>query len=278
MSLRSRNFDQEEYNSDNLSEDELVNTIPNLLYKYTTINENTIKSIKNNELWFSKPSTFNDPFDCKININFGDNFDGLLRNSSKVLGKKIEDFSSKEEWLNLFRNDIKLGNIVMNEVLHNSIEIKFGIFCLSAYCTSPLMWAHYSDSHKGICLEFEPHKTDFFVENLIPVQYYETYPDFNLDDLNSDELSKFFLHVLSSKGNDWDYEFEWRVVSRNGGNRLYKFNKRSLKSVMFGLNTPANDKNDFIQLLMKNEYKHVEFYQAKLSSNSYEIVFEKVLI
>lgn len=39
------------------------------LYKYLPIKEYTIPSLENNILHISAPTTFNDPFDCKIGID-----------------------------------------------------------------------------------------------------------------------------------------------------------------------------------------------------------------
>ncbi|MDH1903078.1 hypothetical protein ABE607_15520 [Comamonas aquatica] len=38
------------------------------LYKYTSINENSLSILIKEEFWFAKPSTFNDPLDCGISL------------------------------------------------------------------------------------------------------------------------------------------------------------------------------------------------------------------
>jgi hypothetical protein len=39
---------------------------PEIVYKYRSFDQHTAGIFKNNELWFSKPGNFNDPFDLKI--------------------------------------------------------------------------------------------------------------------------------------------------------------------------------------------------------------------
>ncbi|WP_294281025.1 DUF2971 domain-containing protein [uncultured Chryseobacterium sp.] len=48
-------------------------------YKYYTINQNFLNSIVNNELYFSNPRNFNDPFDSLPRIKLTDSYDKLKR-------------------------------------------------------------------------------------------------------------------------------------------------------------------------------------------------------
>ena len=49
---------------------------PERIYKYISL-ETAIKILENNSLKFSKPSTFNDPFDSDVNL-LDFNFDGAI--------------------------------------------------------------------------------------------------------------------------------------------------------------------------------------------------------
>ena len=40
--------------------------IPKFLYKFEKINEQTLRNLKNAQLYFNTPSSFNDPFDCSV--------------------------------------------------------------------------------------------------------------------------------------------------------------------------------------------------------------------
>jgi hypothetical protein len=43
--------------------------IPVNIYRYLTIDNNFYNSILQNYLWFSKPTDFNDPYDCNLSIS-----------------------------------------------------------------------------------------------------------------------------------------------------------------------------------------------------------------
>src|SRR5437773_316805 len=44
-------------------------TIPAVLYKYQSVTPRSIENLTNAQVWFSCPSTFNDPFDCRIRVD-----------------------------------------------------------------------------------------------------------------------------------------------------------------------------------------------------------------
>jgi hypothetical protein len=41
----------------------------NLLYKYYPYNEYLLEMLFTKKMWYSKPDTFNDPFDCHLNFD-----------------------------------------------------------------------------------------------------------------------------------------------------------------------------------------------------------------
>ncbi len=66
---------------------------------------------------------------------------------------------------------------------------KYGILCFSKSWRSPVQWAHYSDNHKGICIDF-----DVPDSHLIKVRYvrYRLNPPKVIDE-------KFMLNLLFTK-------------------------------------------------------------------------------
>lgn len=84
----------------------------------------------NKEIWFSKPSGFNDPFDCNIDID--STFDDVQ--IMRGLDKKID--------------------YLRNEVKKLKKENKYAYFCACNNCVHTLMWSHYANNHKGIAFGF----------------------------------------------------------------------------------------------------------------------------
>ena len=48
----------------------LENTNGGKLYKYRSVNQNSLKNLKEGTLYCAAPSSFNDPFDCQIGFDF----------------------------------------------------------------------------------------------------------------------------------------------------------------------------------------------------------------
>lgn len=88
---------------------------------------------------------------------------------------------------------------------------RVGFICFSSNWESPLMWAHYADSHKGVCLGF-----DLLDEEKLQKMIYEpdrlkglfdkTMPDSNVNEYT-------LMKVLTTKYKQWEYENEWRVFA-----------------------------------------------------------------
>ncbi len=89
----------------------------------------------------------------------------------------------------------------------------FAIDSYSATCSSPLLWAHYADKHRGVALCFE-----MPLDNaLVAVRYSRQRPCFDARLVNSDtpEVSKEALHRAAlaagtTKSLEWAYEEEYR--------------------------------------------------------------------
>jgi hypothetical protein len=87
---------------------------------------------------------------------------------------------------------------------------KYGLLCVSKNYFNPTMWSHYSDSHKGIVLEFdikEDEKNEFFT-----VKYVDKIIE-NNKPFNDIKKNYFFLEeLLATKSKDWCYENEVRFL------------------------------------------------------------------
>lgn len=54
--------------------------ISSILHKYLGANQFLYSSLINNELWFSNPGDFNDPYDCNIHYDLSDiNFNKIYK-------------------------------------------------------------------------------------------------------------------------------------------------------------------------------------------------------
>lgn len=72
----------------------LENTNKGNLYKYRQVNNYALDNLKNNTLFCASPSTFNDPFDCKIGIDFSSYMEYQFSPVMEQLGYLVEKFIS----------------------------------------------------------------------------------------------------------------------------------------------------------------------------------------
>ncbi|MFZ1838206.1 MAG: DUF2971 domain-containing protein, partial [Dokdonella sp.] len=102
-------------------------------------------------------------------------------------------------------------NYVTQAVLKERRRIanqRFGLVCLSARFDDPVQWAHYGDSHRGICLGFEVADAD-----VIKVEYIDSRTsDFDFRESLDLSLPDFLRHALSKKFKHWQYEQEHRLI------------------------------------------------------------------
>jgi len=109
-------------------------------------------------------------------------------------------------------NDKDLRRVT--RVLNEHFSETKGLICFSDNWKSPVMWAHYADKHKGVCLGFDVPDTG--PDPLAgPVSYNPKRLQFVLDqtkDLGGID-SDFLKAVLYTKAHEWSYEREWRALA-----------------------------------------------------------------
>lgn len=256
-------------------------------FKYRPLDEYTFDTLKNNRVFFSNPLYYNDIFEfSKSKVD------------SSVIEQLREELHRESETLILHKvcteREIKLMNNPEN----------FRVFCLSTKKNNRLMWSHYANSHKGICLGFEAEFNNNYhfigfegecFQNLgnyqtrkkeiltgkmcllpiIQVEYYDNLPDFLNQSLNNKNKFKSYHYIKDSR---WKYENEWRIVVSKEIIRddLMYFDREQLKSITFGFNVEKDLKEKTIELIQSLNYK-VDFFQIIKTNGSYELTTEKCL-
>jgi hypothetical protein len=231
------------------------------LYKYrnlkgassSEIDDNTRKILENGELYFVKPSQFNDPFDSKIDYDTNADESQLRTYFSRVLpmfGKPLSDVENIIERIK--RKEIMLSEFAPS----NKYADLANIFCLSRDEKNILLWSHYAKDHTGICIGFNVHiwgesmnikvKSGYtnpiagFGNNLLPVVYvnYATNkPEpYNHFIHNRDKLEPYFY----TKSNLWEYEQEVRIILMDSLIRKNPIciDTAEIGEIIFGLKTP----------------------------------------
>ena len=239
------------------------------LYKFRPYDENSLTMLINGTIWFAKPDSLNDPFDCKIpfdnhiNPHELENFLPRYKNFKGISDKQLEEeiqkiHDSKGRLKKEFEN---IWNIVIHEAdeqLNNS-----GVFCLSQSSTNILMWSHYAESHRGFCVEFIRNSQNDLgdYEKTRRVQYSSDYP--TVSPLSPDAFDlKFF-----TKSKDWKYEKEWRLINEEGNVR--KPFPGDISAIIFGLNMPEPQRKAIKNILF--ERNKIEYLQAIKVKNKFDL-------
>lgn len=252
-------------------------------YAFRRCNEFLYKSIVNQQLNISSPSEFNDPFDCPIMVllnKFGDEINQLiLRAYNDCL--KIACFSKNQRLL----PEIIEDKYVMDEEGHFVYKNK--IDNSKAEFLNELMWAHYADFHKGICIKyhFNSRMTNMIEDNENKIISY--FRDVKYSD---DDMSKYSnLNTISSddsfflKGKSWEYENELRYlyfdIEGKGKHKQIDI-PNCIEAVYFGVKCSQSDK-DSLRKLLGNEKlitydlegnkseKSIEFYQMEMDMSHF---------
>jgi hypothetical protein len=200
------------------------------------------QAIVDNEIFFSKFTGFNDPFDC-IPV-----YDAPIKN--------IDDFIQRVRGTGLYSED-RLKNVeqrwkngllseqgLIDHMMHYQIERisdRVGVYCLSSKKDDILMWSHYASSHSGVCLGFIASSSTPFFGEALEVFYTKDRPIINLfKDLDAASVTTFL-----TKNKDWEYENEYRMVSYNRAPGTHHYPKEFLQCVILGSKIKPEDEEKF---------------------------------
>lgn len=91
------------------------------------------------------------------------------------------------------------------------MNIKRGFISFSNNWNSSIMWGHYSDNYKGICLGYTLN-TDA-QKNVKGIEYIHKKVNFpyNLESSNNKTINKYYESILHKKQAKWTYENEYRL-------------------------------------------------------------------
>ncbi|NIJ46260.1 hypothetical protein FHR24_002744 [Wenyingzhuangia heitensis] len=234
--------------------------IPDVVYKYLDFETGIEKVLKNKTIKFSTPSSFNDPFDC---------YEVLIEQKAKVSREK-QGFSG------FFKTDYEEADKFLrkeNAEVFRRLKEQIRITSFSKCYRNILMWSHYGQKHTGVCIGVSTilNKSEFSKVSYETIITPKPFDDLGEKKNNIDAIN----YWLNTKSNDWEYEGEIRIVSRDMP-EYSKFNSEVVKEIIFGLKVPSEKVKNKIKELQLYGYEHVKFYQMKEIENEFRI--EKKLI
>lgn len=96
-------------------------------------------------------------------------------------------------------------------IQRNLLTQLFSVYCLSENCESILSWAHYGDSNKGICVEYDISDYNRPLADIVPVLYEEHLIDCSSFPEFSEPYKLAQRQSVFTKSDVWKYEQEWRL-------------------------------------------------------------------
>ncbi|MDY1046982.1 DUF2971 domain-containing protein [Pseudomonas coleopterorum] len=240
-------------------------SIPPFLYKYQSVTEYSLKSLVERTVWMSSPASFNDPFDCAINLD-RKKLEESVAHAVSLLTKNDGDLV--DECTNLATPE----NEVAYAVLRTSLAAQMatiGVLCLTESPSEILMWSHYAQYHKGFCIEYRVDEGSLLESMARPVRYTEIYPSLSLKNLPVDADENFIDICVHTKASQWSYEREWRVMAPVGA-KLYRA-PAPASAIIFGARMPDEDKRVIYELLSPKS--SIEFREAHLLEDVFGIGF-----
>lgn len=243
------------------------------LYYYTKVDKFLYENLINKTIWFSKPSSFNDPFDCCPPLIYGSTSteNHMMEFYDELSKVKLEEPKlnlTKEQFIGEWKVD-KIGfEKKVNKTLTKLINDNYGILCLSERDENIKMWSHYANKHTGVVLEFDFHN---FITNGKDFYWKVNYPTdgkfLNFLDSSIPANDSIFGQLIT-KANIWSEEQEVRVCVLRSG--LHPLNETCFKGIIFGINTPKEEKISLFNII-KMRYPNAKFSQARRDEDEYKI-------
>lgn len=252
--------------------------IPSKLYKFVWLDgsdndKRKFKSLEDKNLWLSKITEFNDPFEFK----------GIVVNKAK-----FQEYGFPEETIKKYERSIDYSN-------------KCGVCCLSHTSLEYLpMWAYYTNTHRGFCIEYDVIDTKFinkviYEQNRTSVCSALLQLAKELKILFSDdpakEMQKFdikktntlgylFLMNLFIKSDNWMHEKEYRIVypldfsdGKKGENISIKKLGLKMSRIIAGYKCKDNDLEKLEDISRKLTDDGI--YQLVLSDTDFAVIEKK---
>jgi hypothetical protein len=160
--------------------------------------------------------------------------------------------------------------------LKQKFDLTNGLLCMSTSWDVPLLWSHYADKHRGICLGFEVDEDDW--EQVDYVDERPTLQTYNRPSVTSLRLSDIH-HLMKTKGGDWKYEAEYRKFIRLGAPDLrtglyFQPFSTGMKLISIHVGERSSVPRSWIKGLVEHNGGTIEMQKVRTAYRSYKVVLD----
>ncbi len=233
--------------------------------------------VLHNELYFPAGKTFNDPFDLLPVISLSTSKPEQKKKLIELYKKFNPGFNRRERRaraktsINTQLNSKKISRTEkdLQADLIQTINEKLGIYCATTNHDDILMWSHYADHHKGVCLEFQGEsgllacaQKVHYSQKRIPIKW------------GFEDKETSMQKTLLTKSECWAYENEWRLIDHEKGPGLKSFDPENLTGIVIG--ALASDETIALVTKWAEERSHpMEISRAYLNDTDYALNIKK---
>ncbi len=243
---------------------------PPFAFRFRPDSKYTTDEILNSYIYFQDPKKLNDPFDCDPNLMSITENEEELRKIFSIIQPNLS-LIEKENFQNeIARNDFKSFRYFLRQFLDEYVS-QFAVACFTMTPANYLMWSHYANFHKGICIQYDTSKDKELFAGIQPVRYvdkYEVKEYFPLSEEND------FMHIFLTKSMVWQNEHELRVVKDSKGKMFH--NKNAVKKIIFGLQSTEEFKKEIINVALKT-YDDITFFNVEPLIKEFGIGLKQIM-
>lgn len=269
---------------------------PKTLYRYRSFNAATLDSLCRDTLHYANPASFNDPLDCKPTLEpdsdrqvlrellvhlkmrrvAAETLEALKR--ANIQGERAESHAQRRAQIDATHELDEIAyhatnpeytvskegaelSLLTEEIYRELLRhYERGVCCFSTTYSSPLLWSHYGDQHKGVSIGYHLDRIPKPALRKVIYGGNRTIKTSTLASalLERSEQSRDQLDrdVLLRKARGWSYEREWRLLGIQGT----QDSCLGLKDVTFGLRCSESVKHAVVQAL-EGRRQPVRFYE-----------------
>lgn len=226
------------------------------LYKYRADIYRDLLTLVNNQIYAPTVQNLNDPAETIVNDSKMNEVFDLIEKSG-LPKKKAKDNYNK---------------------IITQARTELGIFSLSKTVVNELLWAYYTNGHRGFCIEYDFEQLqksfpDGLLQSTFEVQYNNDTPEFSINSIINylENDAQFVKCIIATKSMAWEREEEIRITLYSSG--LFGISPESVTGIYFGLRMPESDK-ELIKTSLAG--RDIKYYQMKLKPNSYLLEAELI--
>ena len=233
-------------------------------YSFRSVSEYSLQDLRNNTVSLSSVSTFNDPVDS----SFFSWIDKQLREKSTDDARKIYLEAMKDAF-GKYRARCFVATRPLPLNWEEAKAPRESFENVPPYCNT-LMWAHYSNYHKGFCVEYnipsDVAGVDVRTKRVVamrPINYVDNMP-------YKQELS--FEEAFLTKSKRWEYEHEVRMIyfkqGDNSANPVVSLGndyEKSIRAVYIGMRCHKEHEAEILDIM--RAHPSIPVYRMKVSND-----------